>query len=232
MKRIIAHLFLYSALILSPVPAVFANEISHTTITAGVSDYVHSILAETDGSTRVQVTSLDERMPTRFCTQALNFSLAGNQVPDRHATVQVECADPQDPWRLYVSVRIQQMQEIVVTQRNLAVGQVIGANDIMLSEVDIHQVRDSVFSDPEALIGARVKRRIGANQAIQARHTCFVCRGEDVTIISQAGNLQITATGVARSDGLLGERITIRNPSSNKDIQGVVTATGQVTVGR
>lgn len=233
MKRIIAHLILYGALI-APLSTLASSSqsITHATIAEGVEAYVLEVLANNDGTTRVQATSLDERMPLRRCEVPLHYSIAGNQIPDRHATVQVECADNVDPWRLYVSVRVQQMREVVVSRRNLAVGQVIRAEDLTLAEVDMHQLRDTVFTDAESLIGARVKRRIGGHQPILARNTCFVCRGEDVRIISSIGNLQITATGLARSDGLLGERITIRNSRSNKDIQGVVTATGEVTIGR
>lgn len=191
-----------------------------------------SLVVDEDGEIRVQATQLDPRMPARHCGQPLLISIAGNQIPERQATVQIECADTHEPWRLFLPVRIQQVRPVVVARRNLNPGQVISMADLMVSQVDTHQIRDSVFTDPELLVGARVKRRVAANQPVQSRQTCFVCRGEDVTILTVYGNLEIRATGVARADGLLGERIVVRNSRSNKDIQAVVTSTGEVTIGR
>lgn len=183
-----------------------------------------------DDQIQVAASNLDPRMGTRFCEQPLNVNLANNATLDRQTTVMLTCND-REQWRLFIPVRIQQMRPVVVTARPLSPGQVIGRGDIKISHIDIHQLRDAAHTDMDELIGAQVKRRIGANQPLQERHTCFVCRGHDVTIISGVNGLEIRATGVARSDGLLGDRITVRNSRSNQDIQGVVSGSNEVRVG-
>lgn len=180
-----------------------------------------------DDQVEVNAGNLDPRMGPRLCYQPLNISLANNASLERQTTVMLTC-DDRDNWRMFIPVRITQLRAIVVTARPLSAGQVIGRDDLKMSQIDIHQLRDSAYSDIDELIGAQVKRRVGANEPLQARHTCFVCRGQDVTIISGMGGLEIRATGVARSDGLLGDRVTVRNSRSNQDIQGVVSGSNEV----
>lgn len=193
--------------------------------------HVSELLMSDDHDDQVQVTAgnLDPRMGTRYCERPLDVSLANNANLERQTTVMLSCND-RDNWRMFIPVRIQQMRAVVVTARPLTPGQVIGSNDIKMSHIDIHQLRDAAHTNIDELIGAQVKRRVAANQPLQARHTCFVCRGQDVIIISGAGGLEIRAEGVARSDGLLGERITVRNSRSNNDVQAVVSGTNEVRV--
>ncbi|MCO4321637.1 flagellar basal body P-ring formation chaperone FlgA [Aliidiomarina quisquiliarum] len=224
------------AIILLSIVAVFSAPAysvtyTHAELAVQAEQFLQQQLTHLDGNTNTKAHTLDSRMPERSCLSPLDITLAGNHIPDRQATVQVECLDPNNTWRLFIPVRIQQVQTVVVAAHNLSAGQVISASDLQVTEVDVQQVRDSVFTNPEQLIGAKIKRRVGSQQPIQARHTCFVCRGESVTIVSVLGNLHLQATGLARSDGLLGERIVVKNKSSNKDIQGVVTAMGEVTIG-
>ncbi len=218
-------------LALTAIPA-HSVTYTHAELAEHAELFLQQELTHFDGDTELKATSLDPRMPERSCASPLAASIAGNYIPDRQATVQVECVDTENSWRLFIPVRIQQLQRVVVAARNLSSGHVISAQDLHTIAVDVQQVRDSIFTNPEQLIGAKVKRRIASQQPIQARHTCFVCRGEDVTIITEMGNLQIQATGIARNDGLLGERIVVKNSRSNKELQGVVTSMGEVTVGR
>lgn len=199
-------------------------------LTTLAEDHVADLLMSTsDDDIRVTAGNLDPRMGSRHCEQPLDVNLANNANLERQTTVMLSC-NGREHWRMFIPVRIQQLRAVVVTAQALTPGQVIGRNDLKMSHIDIHQLRDAAHYDMDELIGAQVKRRIGANQPLQARHTCFVCRGQDVVILSGSGGLEIRAEGVARSDGLLGERITVRNSRSNNDIQAVVSGSNEVRV--
>ena len=107
---------------------------------------------------------------------------------------------------------------------------IAGEHDLRIAEVDINQVRANIFTDKTLLVGARVKRRISAGDAIEARDTCLVCEGESVTIVAQDKSLRITASGKALGDGLQGESVAVRNVRSNKSLEAVVTGLNEVTV--
>lgn len=218
-------------LLLSTMSAAHANTYEPSDLAELATAHVSELLLNDQHDDEINVTAgnLDPRMGTRYCERPLQVNLANNANLERQTTVMLSC-DGRDNWRMFIPVRIQQMRSVVVTARPLTPGQVIGRNDLKMSQIDIHQLRDAAHFDIDELVGAQVKRRIGANQALQARHTCFVCRGQDVVILSGSGGLEIRAEGVARSDGLLGERITVRNSRSNNDIQAVVSGTNEVRV--
>ncbi|CUS47217.1 MAG: flagella basal body P-ring formation protein FlgA [Idiomarinaceae bacterium HL-53] len=205
--------------------------ITQEQIAQAAEQYVKDTIPPFDGTLEVTAHRLDSRAPARFCAEPLQVELANNQNFERQATVQVSCADINNTWRLYVPVRIQRMQDMLVTTRTLQPGHVISEADLQLAPVDTRTIRSAPFTNAEVVIGARVKRRVQANAPLDARDMCFVCRGETVTIISSYGNLRIEATGRAQSDGFLGERITVVNSRSEKALQGRVSATGMVTVG-
>lgn len=229
MKSVVS--FVIMAIGLLTVQAASAVTYEPADLTTLAEDHVAGLI-DTQADDRIRVTAgtLDPRMGNRSCEQPLHIALANNASLERQTTVMVSCPD-RDTWRLFIPVRIEQLRPVLVTTRPLTPGDIIGRSDIKLSHIDIHQVRDALMTEPDDLIGAQVKRRIGANQPLQARHTCFVCRGQDVTIISGSNGLEIRATGVARSDGLLGERITVRNIRSNQEIQAVVSGSNEVRVG-
>lgn len=187
------------------------------------------LFTHSDDEIRVTAGNLDPRMGSRYCEQPLDVELANNANLERQTTVMLSC-NGRDHWRMFIPVRIQQLRAVVVTAQALAPGQVIGRNDLKMSHIDIHQLRDAAYDDMDELIGAQVKRRVRANQPLQARHTCFVCRGQEVVILSGSGGLEIRAEGIARSDGLLGERITVRNTRSNNEVQAVVSGSNEVRV--
>lgn len=230
------------------IPALFALFLSMASIQAAhalttlyepadISDqaeeFVRELLEQQDSADRIEVAAndLDPRMGARPCESSLAIELTNNARLDRQTTVMVACNDA-DPWRLYIPVRIQKMRSVVVAASTLSPGQVIGRNDLKLNYIDVNQLRDSANTQIDEVIGAQVKRRIGANQPILARHTCFVCRGQDVTIVSGSNGLEVRASGVARSDGLMGERISVRNSRSNKEISAVVSGRSEVRAGR
>ncbi|MGX5913367.1 flagellar basal body P-ring formation chaperone FlgA [Aliidiomarina sp. Khilg15.8] len=202
-------------------------------ISEQAEDYVLGLLHDDNSEDRIEVAAnpLDPRMGARPCDSPLSIELTNNARLDRQTTVMVACNDA-DPWRLYIPVRIQKMRAIVVAASSLSPGQVIGRNDVKLSYIDVNQLRDTANTQIDDLIGAQVKRRIGQNEPVLSRHTCFVCRGQDVTIVSGTNGLEVRASGVARSDGLMGERISVRNARSNKEVSGVVSGRSEVRVGR
>ena len=83
------------------------------------------------------------------------------------------------------------------------------------------------------VLGKRLKRAVRAHGVIEAADVeipPIVKRGEYVKIIITQGQLHLTATGIASTDGKLNEIIRVRNASSDKLIRGKVTAPGIVEV--
>ncbi len=84
-----------------------------------------------------------------------------------------------------------------------------------------------------AVLGKRLKHTIRDTQVISVEDVEFpplVRKGQLVKVIYTKGNLHLTATGIARTDGLLDQIIRVKNTSSNKLIHCRVAAPGIVEV--
>lgn len=198
------------------------QELAHNYVEQRVS-------APDNGRVEVVANNLDPRMAPKICSQPPKVGLATNANLDSYTTIEIECVGKTN-WRTYVPVRIYRYKNVVTAASPMAPGQMISESDLVFSEVDLNRVRSNVFTDMTALVGARIKKRIAAGQAISASDTCLVCEGQSVTIVAQDKTLRITAAGRALADGLKGESVVVENARSNKSIQAVVTGLNEVTV--
>ncbi|MBF39752.1 MULTISPECIES: flagellar basal body P-ring formation chaperone FlgA [Idiomarina] len=193
-------------------------------------DFVRSqVSAPESGRIDVVANNLDPRMTAKRCSAAPEVGLASNARLDGYTTVEIKCATA-NGWRTYVPVRIYRYKNVVTASGPMSPGQMISDSDLTFAEVDLNQIRSNVYTTKELLIGARVKKRIGAGQAIRPSDTCLVCEDQTVTIVAKNKALRITADGKALADGLKGESVVVKNARSGKSIEAVVTGLNEVTV--
>jgi flagella basal body P-ring formation protein FlgA len=91
----------------------------------------------------------------------------------------------------------------------------------------------SPVASPAALAGMRAARTIRAGEAICSQSLeprPAVSRGEDVTVISTSGAVQIVGRGVAQQDGIVGQVLRVRNPSSGEFYSAAVSGEREVVV--
>lgn len=187
------------------------------------------VSAPDNGRVEVVANNLDPRMAPKLCAVQPDVELASNAGLDSYTTVEIQCR-AQQQWRTYVPVRIYRYKNVVTAATPMAPGHMLSDSDLVYAEVDLNRVRSNVFTSTDALVGARIKKRISAGQAISASDTCLVCEGQSVTIVAQDKTLRITAAGRALADGLKGESVVVENARSNQSIQAVVTGLNEVTV--
>ncbi|EKE82064.1 flagellar basal body P-ring formation chaperone FlgA [Idiomarina xiamenensis] len=187
------------------------------------------VSAPENGEVRIEASALDPRLVPKVCQQSADISLANNARLDRYTTVEIRCELPTQ-WRAYVPVRIFMMAPVVVAAQPLTPGTLLNASDLSIAMVDTQAIRAGLYHDIESLVGARVKRRISAQEPIKASSTCLVCEGERVTIVAGQKGMRITATGIALADGLQGESVVVRNQRSNREVHATVAGLNEVTV--
>jgi flagella basal body P-ring formation protein FlgA len=234
---LISSLFIFAALFtgISPANAEEASKkknlrFDYKALQQMAHNYVDQrVSAPDNGRVEVIANNLDPRMTPKTCPQQPKVGLANNATLDSYTTIEIECSAAAH-WRTYVPVRIYHYKNVVAAASPMSPGQMISESDLVFSEVDLNRVRSNVFTDMTALIGARIKKRVGAGQAISASDTCLVCEGQSVTIVAQDKTLRITAAGRALADGLKGESVVVENARSNKSVQAVVTGLNEVTV--
>ncbi|MDR1111691.1 MAG: flagellar basal body P-ring formation chaperone FlgA, partial [Deltaproteobacteria bacterium] len=140
--------------------------------------------------------------------------------------------DGQEAGRLRVTVQVDLRMPAVVATRDLPRGHVLGEIDLSESQVPYMQAKGALTDIAQAL-GQTLKTSVRTGAPVRDRDlvtTSMVKKGEVVTIVAQSGSLRITALGLARQDGALGQTISIVNQDSKKTISAKVIGPSLVEV--
>lgn len=205
---------------------------SHEAIRDTVRAYLASEYADEDKLPEIEVGKLDSRLRVRHCPEPLKTFLPAGGRRAGATTVGVRC-DRGKRWTLYVPVKIRTYEEIVVAVRALPRRAIIGPSDVKLETREVHHARYGYLTQLDQALGQSLRRPIAAGKALrpeQIESQQLVRRGQRVTILARTGNLEVRLTGEALMSGAVGERIRIKNASSERIIEGVVQATGLVRV--
>lgn len=178
---------------------------------------------------QLHISPLDERIGNKECTQPLQFLLS-QPITQRQNTVQIRCATTTSSWQLYVPVRIDEVVQAVVLTQNLGSGSVLTAAMLDTASRERRFTRGSLVSDARQIIGAKTRRALSMGQILTLQDLCLVCKGDVVTISISNNGLNVAATGVAQSDGSLGDTINVLNRQSNRTIAADVVAVNQVSI--
>lgn len=194
-----------------------------------IQSYVESqVEVPQHGKINIEVSPIDPRISLQSCESPLTAN-----IPEKHngrnVNVKIVCPDEKS-WQLYIPVRIQTIVPILVASMRLDKGALLDQANTEVIFKDNSQIRGSVITDAEIIIGARTKRNLSQGSAITNKNTCFVCKGEPVNIIAQSASFEIKSTGISLSDGSLGEVISVRNKKSGRIVQGQVNAINQVVI--
>ncbi|QDZ90328.1 flagellar basal body P-ring formation protein FlgA [Shewanella decolorationis] len=176
--------------------------------------------------------TIDNRLLPSQCTSPIHVELASEREISRNNTIKVSCDTPDlsYPWQIFMSVRVDILFPVVVASETLAPGELINPTQLEIRYVDQNSLRGMQFNDINQLSGVRVKRRVAKNYPIFANNLCFVCKNDAVSIYVRSNNFVLKTLGEALQDGNIGDQIRVKNSSSNKELDAIVTAIGEVEV--
>lgn len=219
---------LIASLLSTPVMAQTDNSAMHDLVTDTAESYVRENVFPSPGSKiTISAKEIDKRIKIPVCPLPLTSS-TNNRFDQSSVTVKVQC--PSNDWFIYLSVKIEEVQPVVVPNTALSPGTILTMDNLETIDVNKNRLRSTTFQEPATLIGARLKRRSRPGQPISPSMLCFVCKGDAIVIVAQAGNMQIKTSGVAEQDGNIGDTIIVKNKRSKKRIGARVVSIKQVEV--
>jgi len=176
----------------------------------------------------------DSRLRLAPCGNPLEAFLPGGARTVGNATVGVRCPGPQ-PWTLYQNANVQVFDRVMVAGRVLNRGAILRAADLRSERRELSALSGGYETAPERLVGKRLQRALTAGAVVPpnaVRRVPVVRRGETVTIVVQSQGMKVSSSGAALDDGYLGERLQVRNPSSERVVEGVVAEGRRIEMGR
>lgn len=197
--------------------------------------YVKSLIPASAGETIVTVGQLDNRLRLAHCpSKQLSASLPVGMALQARATVGVSCAAPVH-WTVFVPVTIESKIDVLVLAHAVNRDARLTAADVTVETRRTAGPGNAYLTKPAELGGRTVRRPLAAGTTLSVdmfTADLIVRRGQEVTLLSSGGAVEVRANGRAMIDGAAGSRIQVQNLSSMRVVEGVVESADLVRVAR
>ncbi len=217
----------------------FAEPVTATTeiqsldsLRSAAEQFVLDQVRDQHGTTRAEAGRLDPRLRLDACAEPLETFAVGAQRVGGNTSVGIRCTAPR-PWTIYVPVRVSREQQVVVLTRSLQREARLDSEALSLVTRDTSGLGFGFFTDLSEVEGLTLRRAAAAGTVISPGLVAIpptIERGETVTLIAQRSGIAIRATGTALEDARTGDRVRVRNLSSDRIVEGVVRGPGEVRV--
>ncbi len=229
----IIRLFLSCLSVVLLTPSVYANSLQSI---AGIEQAAY-VFAMNDAQAhydnpQVIVDAMDKRLRLQACAGQLSAFSTSNADTTGKRTIGIRCNAPTE-WTVYVSVKVKVLRPVVVAGRALSANQTLKTSDVKIVMQDISDLRQGFILSTDKVIGQQLKYSVAMGTALTPRslkQQKIVQRGEQVILVAHAGAMEVRMNGMAMEDAILGDKIKVRNSSSNRVVEGIVQAPGVVQV--
>ena len=208
-------------------------------ITAAGADFLRT-LHDDDPSLTIGGGRLDERLRLSPCAGPLESRLAPGSRPYGRVTVRVSCSEGA-PWRVHVQFELSRERTLWTLARSARRGEVLTRDMLEKSTVTLGRgetlaARSGVPIDaPDAWLGHEFVRDASGGGLLLENMLAprrLIERGAAVRLRVAGDGLAIETAGVALADAALHERVSVRNDSSGRTVEGIAIARGVVEVVR
>jgi flagella basal body P-ring formation protein FlgA len=175
--------------------------------------------------------ALDARLQLAPCGHALETFSAPGRGAGR-TTVGVRCTLPK-PWTLYVPVQVKASLQTVVLREAMPRGSVLSSADLAVSLRPAETLYGEHLSSVAAATGKQLRRDLKAGAPLRLSMLTdpqAIARGQSTQLLSVVNNIEVVMNGTALSGGSAGDTIKVRNNTSGRQLEGVVTLDGRVRV--
>lgn len=135
--------------------------------------------------------------------------------------------------KIFLRTKVSIYDRIVVATKRLKRGDIISSAEAAVEERDIAVLNPDIIKDINGALGREVKTFVPGGNPIYSwmiKDKPLVRKNEKIKITADSQNVLVSADGISLEDGNLGSEVKVKNSSSGKELIGMVTGTGEVTV--
>ena len=224
------HLALCLLLFASPIGAVSQFQ-SLEVIQEAVQSFVQSSL-DPAGQYQISSAQIDPRLQLPACTEKLEIFPQSGNIRSGRNTIGVRCPGFNN-WTIYSTVVIKSYEAVLILTKQLSRNDTISLDHFSVETRDTSTLQQGYLTDPNDIINKQATRFVPVGSVLYRFHyrePTLVKRGERVNIQSGKPGLLITSAGIAMTDGIKGQQISVKNASSQRVIQATVINSGLVSV--
>ena len=217
---------------ISPQALGTMNLHDHGAIREAAASFLADNPPKVRGRIETSIGRLDPRLRLARCDRALEVTRTPGSRPVGRTTLEIRCSSPK-PWKLLLPVNLRVFGSVVAAARTLPRGTVLRKDDLALQEQELSRLGYGYVADLEDAIGKELRRAVRAGATFSPNQLAaerLVQRGQRVTILANAGGIEVRMVGEALADGSRDELIRVRNRKTKRIVEGVVESHGVVRV--
>jgi len=133
-----------------------------------------------------------------------------------------------------VRTNIEVQEKYLTSAKQIKKNVMVQPEDVQIAKRWVRTLSLRSINDPQNVIGKRFTIDIGPDREIKqsmVSEPVMIKRGEVVRIVLDGGQMALSTTGVAEENGADGQKIRVKNISSQKVIMAEVVHKGMVKVG-
>lgn len=181
---------------------------------------------------RVVVTSepLDRRLQLTPCHEPLRAIVAKLAQATSRVTVRVQCPQA-GGWTVRVPLKLQLFRRVLVASHPLLRGDGLSQADVRAEERDVTRLGYGYIDNLDEVAGRTLNRALASGSVLTPGvlgGRRMVRAGDHVQMVARLGGIEVRADGVALGSGDNGARLRVRNESSGKVVDAMVSAPGEV----
>lgn len=194
-------------------------------------EWKQSQFADRNAQIEFRKNNLDPHLRLKSCSVPLDVGIVTLSKNFKHMTVAIKCESPR--WKINRPIVLSIMQDAVVMAHSVPRGTVLTQDHLTLKKIDLTHQHRGFYNSIKPLLGAATRVSLRMGQIIgpnQVKPQYFVHKQQEVVISANTKSLSINVKGVALESGFLGDIISVRNPRSDRVIEGRITGIGKVAV--
>jgi flagella basal body P-ring formation protein FlgA len=192
-----------------------------------VSDFITQNIPQENKTVRIKEINVSERVVLSKGRIAYKVLAPGMRQLMGRSSIAVDFSvNGHFEKKVWVTATVEVWGPVVVTRKPLGRYKPITEDDILLQTMDLTHLSANVVTDPEAVLGKRTKRAIGAQTPLRADSIEL----PPLVIIVESKGLKITTRGLVKKKGRLGDRIPVVNVDSKKVLYARVIDSNTVQV--
>ena len=198
--------------------------------------FVLSQLGITDNNqadTTVTASNMDYRLRLAQCKIPLEHSLPQGHRLQGRVAIGTRCNDKNHRWSIFVPVTITQFASVIVTTETVSRGDFLTASQVKLERRSVNSLHNGYLKSIKQATGQQLKTTLAKGLVVspnQLKRPYTIKRGQDVNILAKSGLISVRIKGKALANARVGDRIRVKNTSSNKIVEGTVAYNGFVEI--
>lgn len=208
-------------------PLSQANEIKADHLEQSIANNVlnqwQTLGLRTDATSKVIISGIPQGYKSPTCRSPLEVKPI-NVLKLGRNSIQVSCQH-RSSWSLMLSADIEVWRDVVVLRDHLSRGQRINNASVVLQQRNIGGLQRGYFTDINSIIGNISKRSLKAGTAISPSMInlpIIIKRGQYITLRAERPGFAVNMKGTALKKGRKGDKIKVKNSSSNKVLFGTI----------